>query len=138
MSLTLAIKLSPVSLSPAINLSPVSTTPAIVDTSNKFFAGVVDTAEQHMAGVVDTGDKHSFLNISANFAKKFKTAPMEHLGAWGTLINEKNLVPLTSACSTCQREKNPQLIPKHKHWNTLCGIFLLYPSLTELPSIEIK
>jgi hypothetical protein len=53
------------------------------------------------------------------------------------------LVPLTSACSTCQREKvyavvNPQLIPKHKHRNTLCGMFLLYPSLTELPSIEIK
>ncbi len=32
----------------------------------------------------------------------------------------------------------PQLIPKHKHCNTLCGKFLLYPSLTELPSIEIK
>jgi hypothetical protein len=32
----------------------------------------------------------------------------------------------------------PQLIPRHKHCNTLCGIFLLYPSLTELPSIEIK
>jgi hypothetical protein len=30
------------------------------------------------------------------------------------------------------------VIPKHKHCNTLCGIFLLYPSLTELPSIEIK
>ncbi len=63
-------------------------TPAIVDTSNKYFAGVVDTAEQLIAGVVDTGDKHSFLNISPNF-QKYKTAPMEHLGAWGTLINEK-------------------------------------------------
>ncbi len=37
-------------------------------------------------------------------------------------------VPLTSACSTCQREKveavvNPQLIPPmNKHINTLCGI----------------
>ncbi len=35
-------------------------------------------------------------------------------------------VPLTSACSTCQREKvqavvNPQLIPMHKHCNTLYG-----------------
>ncbi len=56
---------------------------------------------------------------------------------------KKLSVPLTSACSTCQREKvkavvNPQLIPKHKHCNTLCGKFLLYPSLTELPSLEIK
>jgi hypothetical protein len=25
------------------------------------------------------------------FSKKFKTAPMEYLGAWGTLIHEKNL-----------------------------------------------
>jgi hypothetical protein len=32
----------------------------------------------------------------------------------------------------------PQLIPKHKHCNTLCGMFLLYPSLTKLPSIELK
>ncbi len=52
-------------------------------------------------------------------------------------------VPLTSACSTCQREKvkavvNPQLIPKHKHRNKLCGRILLYSSLTELPSLEIK
>ncbi len=48
-------------------------------------------------------------------------------------------VSLTSACSTCQREKvvvNPQLIPKHKHRNTLYGRLLLYPSLTELPSIK--
>ncbi len=52
-------------------------------------------------------------------------------------------VPLVSLCSTCQREKvqavvNPQLIPMHKHYNTLCGRLLLYPSLTELPSIETK
>ncbi len=52
-------------------------------------AGVFDTAEQFFAGVVDTGDKHLFANISANFLKKFKTAPMEYLGAWGTLIHEK-------------------------------------------------
>ena len=77
-------------MSPAINLSQVSKTPAIVDTGDKFFAGVVDMAEQLIAGVVDAGDTHSFLNISANF-QKYKTAPMEHLGAWGTLINEKNL-----------------------------------------------
>jgi hypothetical protein len=58
-----------------------------------FFAGVVDTAEQFIAGVVDTGNKYSFANISANFRKKFKTAAqMEYLGAWGTLIHEKNLM----------------------------------------------
>ena len=32
---------------------------------------------------------------------------------------------------------NPQL-DSCKHINTLCGIFLLYPSLTELSSLEIK
>jgi hypothetical protein len=54
-------------------------------------------------------------------------------------FQQNGFVPLTSACSTCRRAVvNPQLIPKHKHCNTLCGIFLLYPSLTELPSIEIK
>ncbi len=58
---------------------------------NKFIAGVVDTGEQLIACVVDTGDKHSFANISANFRKKSKPAPMEYLGAWGTLIHEKNL-----------------------------------------------
>ncbi len=33
---------------------------------------------------------------------------------------------------------NPQLIPSTSTSNTLCGMFQLYPSLTELPSIEIK
>ncbi len=56
----------------------------INDTGDKFFAGVVDTAEQFYSF-------YSLANISVNFAKKFKTAPMEYLGAWGTLIHEKNL-----------------------------------------------
>ncbi len=108
-STTTAINCSPVSTTPAINCSPVinllpvSMTPAItenpwqelitgvVDTGDNFFAGVIDTAEQLFAGVLDTADKHSFANISAIFSKKFKTAPIEYLGAWGTLIHEKNL-----------------------------------------------
>ncbi len=52
------------------------------DTGDKFFAGVVDTAEQFIAEV------NEYLR---EFSKKFKTAPMEYLGAWGTLIHEKNL-----------------------------------------------
>ncbi len=32
----------------------------------------------------DTGDKHSFANISANFPKKFKTAPIDQLNTQGT------------------------------------------------------
>ncbi len=32
----------------------------------------------------------------------------------------------------------PATIPKHKHCNTLCGMFLLYPRLTEQPSIEMN
>ncbi len=56
----------------------------IIDTGDKVFAGVVDTAEQL---IVDT---HSFANISANFCKKFKTAPTEYLGVRGTLIHEKS------------------------------------------------
>ena len=44
------------------------------------------------------------------------------------------IVPLTSACSTCQREKvwavvNPQLVPMHKHRNTLCGKFYYIQAL---------
>ncbi len=54
------------------------------DTGDKFFAGVVDTAEQFIAGVVDTGGQYL-----REFSKKFKTAPMEYLGAWATLIHEK-------------------------------------------------
>ncbi len=57
------------------------------DTGDKFFACVVDTTEQLITGV------KKFANISniANFPKKFKKAPMEYLGACGTLIHEKNL-----------------------------------------------
>ncbi len=86
---------------PPNNLSAVYLTPAkncrlfgyfpvtrIYDTGDKFFPGVFDTAEQF----IDTGDKYSF-------PKKFKTAPMEHLGAWGTLIHEKNL-KLKILCQT--------------------------------------
>jgi hypothetical protein len=46
-------------------------------------------AEQLIAGVVDTGDKHSFANISVNFRKKLEMAPMEYLGARGTMIYKK-------------------------------------------------
>jgi hypothetical protein len=103
MSLTPPNNLSAVSLTP-VSFSAVSLTPAknvrlfdyfpvtrINDTGDKFFAGVVDTAEQYISGVVCTGNKYSFANISANFQKNSKRAPMEYLGAWGTLIHEKNL-----------------------------------------------
>jgi hypothetical protein len=52
---------SPVSLTPLNSLSAVSLTPAI--------------------------NIHS--QISPRIFKKIKTAPMEYLGAWGTLIHEK-------------------------------------------------
>ncbi len=51
------------------------------------------------AGVVDTTDKHSFVNISANFRKKFEMVLMEYSGARGTLIYEKNLMSKIS-CQT--------------------------------------
>jgi hypothetical protein len=85
--------------------------PVINDTGDhsksvtKTFVGVVDTAEQLFAGVVDTGYKHLFANISANFRKKFKTAPMEYLGAWGTLIHEKKLRSKIS-CQTPFKQNN--------------------------------
>ena len=48
------------------------------------------------------------------------------VGVGGEIIYKGIFVPLTSACSTCQREKvkavvNPQLVPMHKHRNTLYG-----------------
>ncbi len=46
-----------------------------------FFAGVNNTAEQFIAGVI-----REYLR---EFSKKFKTAPMEYLGAWETLIHDK-------------------------------------------------
>jgi hypothetical protein len=53
----------------------------------------------------------------------------------------RNTFPLLWACSTYWwifwAIVNPQL-DSCKHNNTLCGIFLLYSSLTEQPSIEIK
>jgi hypothetical protein len=70
---------SRVSLSPAINLTPVTTTPAITENA---WQGLI-------AGVVDTGDKTFIRDYLREFSKKFKTAPMVYLGAWGTLIHEK-------------------------------------------------
>ena len=54
-----------------------------------------------------------------------------------------SLVPLTflallNLLKESLGRSKPATNPKHKHRNTLCGMFLLYPSLTELPSIEIK
>jgi hypothetical protein len=102
--------LPPVSLTPVTNLPPVSTTllklvakfaAGVVDTGGKFAAGVVDTGGNFAAGVVDTGGKFATgvvdtggqslaANISANFRKKFETAPMVCSRAWGKLIHEKN------------------------------------------------
>jgi hypothetical protein len=46
-----------------------------------------------ISGVNDTGEKRETLirEYLREFSKKFKKAPMEYLGAWGTLIHEKNL-----------------------------------------------
>ncbi len=63
MSLTPAINFSPVSLTPLNSFAPVSLTPVININSR----------------------------ISPRIFEKFKTAPMEYLGAWGTLIHEKKL-----------------------------------------------
>ncbi len=57
----------------------VSTTPR----KYKFFAGGVDTAEQLITG------KTLIRKYLVKILKKFKKAPMEYLGAWGTLIHEK-------------------------------------------------
>ncbi len=60
--------------------------------NRRCFAGVIDTDEQLIASVVDTSDKYSFAIIS----KKFKTAPMVYLEAWGHWFmkkpEDKNLV----------------------------------------------
>ncbi len=55
-----------------------------------------------IAGVVDTADKNSYANISANFRKKFEMVLMEHSGAQGKLIYEKNL-KLKISCQTPAR-----------------------------------
>ena len=59
----------------------------------EFFSKICGDIRELMfiTGVNDTGDKQLFANISANFRKKLKMAPMEYLEAWGTLIHEKNL-----------------------------------------------
>ncbi len=66
MSLTPAAILPPVSLTPVANLPPVSTT-------------LVKLVAKFAAGVVDTGGNLRAANISANFRKKFETAPMVYL-----------------------------------------------------------
>ncbi len=57
----------------------------------KLFTGVNDTGDKFFAGVVDTAEQ--LINIIREylrkFSKKIKKAPMEYLGAWGTLIHEK-------------------------------------------------
>ena len=70
----------PVSLKPAINFSPVSLTP------------------------LNSLNIHS--RIYPRISKKFKTAPMEYLGAWGTLIHEKKLKSKIS-CQTPFKLKVP-------------------------------
>jgi hypothetical protein len=59
--MTPAINFLPVSLTQLNSLSPVSLTPAI----------------------------NIHREYLREFSKQFKTAPMEYLGAWGTLIHEK-------------------------------------------------
>jgi hypothetical protein len=102
-SLTPPKNLSAVSLTRVNNFSSVSLTPAISFTffgffptlgKYKFFTGVVDTAEQLITGDVDTGE------YLGEFSKKFKKASMEYLGAWGTLIHEKNLKSKISCQTT--------------------------------------
>ena len=87
MSLTLPNNLSAVWLTPVNSFSVVSLTLVknfrlfgyFPVTMIKFFAGVLDTAEQFIA----------ICKYLREFSKKFKTAPVEYLGAWGTLIHEK-------------------------------------------------
>ncbi len=62
----------------------------VVDTGGNFAACVVDTGGKFATGVVDTGGQPWAANISANFRKKFETAQMVYLGAWGKLLHEKN------------------------------------------------
>jgi hypothetical protein len=69
-------------LTPPNNLSAVSLTPV-----NSFSAvSPVSLTPLNSLSLV------SFIReYLREFSKKFKTAPMEYLGAWGTLIHEKNL-----------------------------------------------
>ncbi len=74
---------------------------SINGTGDKFFAGVVDTAEQFIA----------IREYLRKFSKKIQNGPMEYLGAWGTLIHEKNLKSEIS-CQTPFKEKNSSGINK--------------------------
>ncbi len=65
---------SPVSTTPAINFPPVSLTPL-----NSF-------SPVSLTLVININSR-----ISPRIFEKFKTAPMEYLRAWGTLIHEKKL-----------------------------------------------
>ena len=64
-----------------------------------------------MYGLFNT---RAFTVVSVYYVKNKKNVPLTFLA----LLNRDN--------------------PKHKHRNTLCGMFLQYPSLTELPSLEIN
>ncbi len=64
----------------------------------------------------------------------------KHVGAY-VFFKKLLFVPLTIALLNLPKGKSlgrSKPATKHKHSNTLFGMFLLYPSLTELPSIEIK
>ncbi len=60
------------------------------------------------------------------FSKKFKMAPMEYLGAWGTLIHEKNLKSKIS-CQTPfnlrEAEKLSRIFPQTGIFR---GFFYMY------------
>jgi hypothetical protein len=49
------------------------------------------------------------------FSKKFKTAPLEYLGAWGTLIHEKNLKSKIS----CQTPFKCRAFQRRQLWSLL-------------------
>jgi hypothetical protein len=73
--------LPPASLTPAANLPPVSLTPAV--SVAKFAAGLIDTS------LIPVVNLH--LQISPRILEKFEMTLMSFLGAWGKMINEKNL-----------------------------------------------
>jgi hypothetical protein len=69
------------------------------DTGDKFFAGVVDTAEQLIPAI------NIHWRISPRIFEKVQSGPMEYLGAWGTLIHEKNLKSKISCQTPLDTEK---------------------------------
>ncbi len=109
--------LSAVSLTPVNNFSAVSLTPAINfrlfgfslnginDTGEKYklFTGVNDTGDKFFAVVVDTAEQlipvslTPVININSRISPRIfekiqkGSNGIRYLGAWGTLIHEKNL-----------------------------------------------